>query len=154
MSGILDNLGILSENPSELFSLEAHDFIMDSVSTTYKRENLFSFNTMSSYLGAIGETDDAESKVSGMPVAGTIIGVVWMISRNLSVPTNTVNILINGVEVGSAVLVVGASETGWLKSEPLSIPFVVGDRIQFEVVRSGSTNGGIRGVFGMALNYS
>lgn len=150
---ILDNIGITSENPDLLFGLNADTFFMDSTITTFKT-NAFAINTVTSVLGTINTIDEPEARVMAMPVSGKIIGVIWLVEFNSNTtPTMTINILKNGVEVGTAVLVIPALTEGYFISETLNLSFVAGDRIQIQRVRSGSTTAEIRGVFGVAVKW-
>ena len=153
MSGILDDLGILSENPSQLFGIAVDDVIHDDTSQTFKT-GVFANNTVTTYLQSRSEINDAEAEIAGMPFAGKIVGVIYMIANNPATSTTTFHININGVRAASDILAVASTESGQLISDTLDISFNAGDRVQIERVRSGSTTAETLGAFGVCVNYS
>lgn len=155
MSAILDNLGILAGGGEDtpIFGINCDAVIPDATHATFKA--IFGDNDVSSYLRALGEVDIPENNVAGAPFAYKIIGVIWNIYTNNSVSTtNQINILIDGVEVASNVLTIGTTETGYILSEALDIDVAAGERVQFQRVRSGSTNAVIYGTFALCINYN
>ena len=150
---ILADVGILGGNPDLIYGIEVDEIFFDSTTVT-QTENDFSSAERVGTLSGTTIFDEPQEDAKPMPIAGKIIGVVWSINNNTTNPqTHTIDIYNNGVLVGEAVLVIAGLQTGWVRSNALNIPFVAGDRIQFSRQKSGATNAGIKGMFGVGVNW-
>ena len=153
----LDGYNIIGGNPDLIFGIEVDTIFYDSTLVT-QTLNDFSAAERIGDLSGITISDIPEGEANPMPIAGKVIGIVWMVNNNTATPqTHTINIFKNGVQVATAVIVVDhtvATPGEWFRSDALAIDFVAGDRIQFGRTKSGATNAGIKGVFGVCVSWS
>ncbi len=155
MTPIIGNVGLTSENASLLFGLDVDTVFFDSSFLTVKT-GVNNTNDTDGKLERVENaqpTTDVLGELGAMPLPGKIIGIIWQLIVNVSTRTFTFNIKNNDVEVASSVLFVPGSTTGWLKSETLSIPFVEGDQLAINRVRSGSDVQLQKGVFAVCVKW-
>lgn len=150
----LDGYNIIGGNENQLFGVDVDTLFMDASTVSYTI-NDFSAAIRIAEMSTFSRLDVGQNELGGMPVAGKIIGVIWMVDENTANPqTHTVDILKNGIVQEAGVLVVAALQKGWLKSETLNIPFVAGDRLAWSRKKSGATNGGIKGVLTVCVSFA
>jgi len=151
----LDGFNIFGGSPGKrLFGIDVDTLLVDSSIITVKSGSNAVVNSIHAGPENIFKQNDADPYNAAMPLPGKVICVIWNLASNpTTVQTFTFNILKNGGVAQASVLFVAVGQSGFLVSDPLDIPFVAGDRIEIQRVRSGNSSNSPVGAFGLCIKW-
>lgn len=154
LSAILDNIGLLSGNPSFLFGIAADAIFVDCSGMTVRTGKTFVTDWTAGGEN-IFKRDDTDPYNPAMPFSGKVIGLYWhILTYGGYAGTFTFDILINGVEVLSdALTVTSADGAGTHISEALAIAFNAGDRVTIHRNRTLNTTHEQHGAFAIVVKW-